>query len=43
MEAYHLTARETLKKFPTRIVEKAILGVLPHTKLGRSMEKIIRI
>lgn len=33
------TARETLKKFPTRIVEKAILGMLPHTKLGRSMGK----
>jgi hypothetical protein len=33
------TARETLKKFPTRIVEKSILGMLPHTKLGRSMGK----
>ena len=26
-------------KFPTRIVEKAIIGMLPHTSLGRSMAK----
>lgn len=31
------TARETMDKFPTRMVEKAIQGMLPHTKLGRAM------
>ena len=33
------TAKETMEKFPTRMVEKAIQGMLPHTKLGRSMAK----
>ena len=33
------TAKETMKRFPTRMVEKAIQGMLPHTKLGRSMAK----
>jgi large subunit ribosomal protein L13 len=30
------TARETMDKFPTRMVEKAVQGMLPHTKLGRA-------
>ena len=33
------TAKETMKRFPTRMVEKAIQGMLPHTKLGRAMAK----
>jgi large subunit ribosomal protein L13 len=33
------TARETMDKFPTRIVEKAVQGMLPHTKLGRAQAK----
>jgi large subunit ribosomal protein L13 len=33
------TAKETMEKFPTRMVEKAIQGMLPHTKLGRAMAK----
>jgi large subunit ribosomal protein L13 len=32
-------AKEVMAKFPTRIVEKAILGMLPHTKLGAQMAK----
>ncbi len=33
------TAEETMTKFPTRMVEKAVLGMLPHTKLGDQMRK----
>lgn len=33
------TARETMDKFPTRMVEKAVQGMLPHTKLGRAQAK----
>ncbi|MGB1097023.1 MAG: 50S ribosomal protein L13 [Acholeplasmataceae bacterium] len=33
------TARETMDKFPTRMVEKAVQGMLPHTKLGRAQVK----
>lgn len=33
------TAKETMEKFPTRMVEKAVQGMLPHTKLGRAMAK----
>lgn len=33
------TARETMVKFPTRMVEKAVQGMLPHTKLGRAQAK----
>ena len=28
------TAKDQMKKFPTRMVEEAIKGMLPHTKLG---------
>lgn len=31
------TAKEVMAKFPTRMVEKAIIGMLPHTALGRQM------
>ncbi|WP_323847951.1 MAG: 50S ribosomal protein L13 [Phytoplasma sp.] len=34
-----MTAEEMIKKFPIRIVEKAIFGMLPHTKLGDQMRK----
>lgn len=29
-----LTAKEVMAKFPTRMVEYAIKGMIPHTKLG---------
>lgn len=31
------TAEEVMTKFPTRMVEKAVFGMLPHTKLGDQM------
>ena len=30
-------------KFPERIVENAIVGMLPHNKLGRAMAKKLRV
>ena len=32
-----------LKQCPNRVIENAIVGMLPHTKLGRSMRKKLRI
>ena len=29
-----MSAKEVMAKFPTRMVEKAIKGMIPHTKLG---------
>lgn len=29
--------------FPTRVIEKAVRGMLPHTRLGNSMMKKLRI
>ena len=34
-----LTAKEVMTKYPTRMVEEAICGMLPHTKLGDQMRK----
>ena len=34
-----LTAKEVMAKYPTRMVEEAIKGMLPHTKLGDQMRK----
>lgn len=34
-----LTAKEVMAKYPTRMVEQAIYGMLPHTKLGDQMRK----
>ena len=34
-----LTAKEVMAKYPTRMVEVAIKGMLPHTKLGDQMRK----
>lgn len=36
-----LTAKEMMKKYPTRMVEKAIYGMLPHTKLGDVMRGLL--
>lgn len=33
------TAKEVMEKFPTRIVEKAVQGMLPHNRLGRQIAK----
>ncbi len=32
-------AKDLMNKFPTRMVEKAVLGMLPKTKLGDQMAK----
>ena len=32
-------AKDVMAKFPTRMVEKAIVGMLPHTRLGAQMAK----
>ena len=34
-----LTAKEVMAKYPTRMVEEAVMGMLPHTKLGDQMRK----
>ena len=36
-----LTAKEMMAKHPTRMVEKAIYGMLPHTKLGDQMRNLL--
>jgi large subunit ribosomal protein L13 len=36
-----LTAKDMMKKYPTRMVEKAIYGMLPHTKLGDQMRSLL--
>lgn len=35
------TAKELMDRFPTKIVEKAIYGMLPHTKLGDQMRSLL--
>ena len=34
---------DLLQKHPTRVVENAILGMLPHTKLGRQIQKKLKV
>jgi Ribosomal protein L13 len=34
-----MTANELLAKFPERIIERAVKGMLPKNKLGRAMYK----
>ena len=36
-----LTAKDMMAKYPTRMVEKAIFGMLPHTKLGDQMRSLL--
>lgn len=36
---YETVAKDVMAKFPTRMVEKAIVGMLPHTRLGEQMAK----
>ena len=37
------TVGEVLAKHPTRVVENAITGMLPHTKLGRQVQKKLKV
>ena len=32
-----------MQKHADRVVEKAILGMIPHTKLGRQVKKKLRV
>ena len=34
---------ELLEKHPTRVVENAIVGMLPHNKLGRQIQKKLKV
>ena len=36
-----LTATEVMTKFPTRMVQEAVNGMLPHTKLGNQMRRML--
>ena len=38
-----VTAQQQLQKHPERILESAIVGMLPKTKLGRAMAKKLRV
>jgi len=38
-----LTAQEVLAKYPTRVVEKAIKGMLPSNKLGRQLFSNVKV
>ena len=37
------TARELLQKSPEKMMTHAIVGMLPHTRLGRQMAKKLRV
>ena len=37
------TYKDMMDKHPERIVEHAVLGMLPHNKLGRQMAKKLRV
>jgi len=38
-----ITLREQLKKHPTRVLESAVRGMLPHNRLGRRMFKKLKV
>lgn len=38
-----ITAREQLEKHPTRVIESAVWGMLPKTRLGRKMLKRLKV
>lgn len=38
-----LTAQEQLEKHPTRIIEKAVKGMLPKNSLGRAVYKNLKV
>jgi large subunit ribosomal protein L13 len=38
-----IKADDLLGKFPERIIEKAVKGMLPHSKLGRAMFKKMKV
>ena len=38
-----ITLREQLKRYPNRVIESAVKGMLPRTKLGRKMIKKLKV
>lgn len=34
---------EELEKFPSRLIEKSVKGMLPHNRLGRAMAKKLKV
>jgi large subunit ribosomal protein L13 len=38
-----ITLRDQLKKHPTRVLEAAVRGMLPHNRLGRRMFKKLKV
>lgn len=38
-----ISMRDQLRKHPTRVVEEAIVGMLPKSKLGRAMAKKLKV
>jgi large subunit ribosomal protein L13 len=41
--SYWVTIRELMEKHPERVVQQAVKGMLPHTKLGRAMIKKLKV
>ena len=38
-----ITLRDQLKKFPERVIETAVKGMIPHNKLGRRIYKNLHV
>jgi len=38
-----ISLRDQLAKFPERVIEKAVWGMLPHNRMGRSLMRKLRI
>jgi large subunit ribosomal protein L13 len=38
-----VTLRDQLNKFPGRVIEAAVRGMLPHNRLGRQMFKKLKV
>lgn len=38
-----MTLEEMMKKFPERVIEHAVKGMLPNTRLGRAMYKKLKV
>jgi large subunit ribosomal protein L13 len=38
-----ITLEKMMQQFPTRAIEYAVLGMLPHTRLGAEMNKKLRV
>lgn len=38
-----ITLREQLKRFPTRVLEAAVWGMLPHNRHGRKLKKRLKL